>query len=321
MNHRDRVAAKGNEAPGETSSAIGSRSTESWNQLYATTPWPVGALVRTVTHDGLRLDGFWQPSVNAGSAQAVICVHGAASNFYAGGLWDELAQRFRQQGNGVLRVNTRGHDGHYVTRSDTGVVRMGAAYERVADATGDLRSWITWLREQGYARVVLVGHSLGAIKVLYAQAKEPSPEVQGIIALSAPRLSCALYQEVSPAFRATLLEARRRIQSGQGQSLIESQFPFPMLITAEGFVDKYGGEQYNVLTFCDQLMVRTGLVFGERETTDNPSFAALPEAFRQFAARGAPFRVELVPGADHYYAGCYAALGQLVEELLCWICS
>ncbi|GIW90690.1 MAG: hypothetical protein KatS3mg109_1122 [Pirellulaceae bacterium] len=299
--------------------APGNENQKCWGELYGAYEFPVGALVRAVTDDGLRLDGFWQPCPHGAPDRAVVFVHGAGSNFYSGGMWDALSGVFHQAGYGVLRINTRGHDGHYVARSAAGVVRMGAAYECVADAVRDLAAWCQWLEEQRVRRIVWVGHSLGAIKVLYAGAYAPPSAVSGIIALSAPRLSCRLYQEVSPVFQATLLEAKERVARGEGESLIESRFPFPMLITAASFLDKYGGEQYNILTFTHRIPVKTALIYGELEVADNPSFAGLPEAFQEQARGGVRLRVEVISGADHFYTGRFEVLGERIKPLLQWI--
>lgn len=278
-----------------------------------------GFLVRTQTQDGLRLDGYLLPCPGPEKGLPVIvCIHGAASNFYAGGFWDELVPVLHRSGYHVLRVNTRGHDGHFTAKTATGTVRLGAAYERVADCTRDIAAWADWCQRNGHQSLVLLGHSLGAIKALYSQAYQPCGVIRGVVALSPPRLSCLVYLEKVPRFRALLENAQRLCQSGQGQALFESTFPFPMLITAEAFLDKYGDERYNIVTFLDRITVPACFIYGEHELVDDWSFSGLPE---QIMAGGQENRrrVSVLPGADHFYTGRYEAVSSLVVEYLRWV--
>ena len=44
------------------------------------------------------------------------------------------------------------------------------------------------------------------------------------------------------------------VKAGQGDELFTSKFPFPLLITAAGYIDKYGpAERYNLLKFAADL--------------------------------------------------------------------
>src|SRR5260370_35870942 len=99
-------------------------------------------------------------------------------------MFDALAEHFLARGCGVLRVNTRGHDGISTAVTPQGGRRLGAAYEAVDDCRHDLAAWVDWLRPRAArpraARVGLVGHSLRAVKCLYAPASPPAPAVAAL---------------------------------------------------------------------------------------------------------------------------------------------
>ena len=57
-------------------------------------------------------------------------------------------------------------------RTARGGLRLGAAYETVDDCRFDLLAWVAWLRQHVGPRVALAGHSLGAVKCLYAAAHD-----------------------------------------------------------------------------------------------------------------------------------------------------
>ena len=150
-------------------------------------------LVQVTTRDGVRLDGMFQ----AASGQAAlgvdgwVFVHGTGGNFYGSTLFDALAARFLELGGAVLRVNTRGHDGISTAVTERGGRRLGAAYEVVDDCRHDVAAWLGWLRQHAGPRVGLVGHSLGAVKALYAVRAYPNNPAQRYVMRAKAKCSMA----------------------------------------------------------------------------------------------------------------------------------
>src|SRR5438552_5540405 len=152
-------------------------------------------LVRTVTRDGLRLDGALTLARSASegnspsTSTAAILLHGVASNFYTSSTFEPLIPKLQEFGLAVLSVNTRGHDSVFGASLGNVRRRFGAAYEIVDDCRLDIAAWIGFLKSRGHQSIALIGHSLGAVKAVYAQAHEQWPEAAALIAISAPRLS------------------------------------------------------------------------------------------------------------------------------------
>ncbi len=274
-------------------------------------------LVQLTTRDGIRLDGSYQPSEGPSGAgvDAFCLVHGTGGNFYGSSLLDAVAQRLHALGCGVLRINTRGHDGISTASTARGGRRLGAAYEVVDECRHDLAAWIDWLVRQVGPRVGVIGHSLGAVKALYALSGEPNPAVNRLVALSPPRLSYSTFA-TSPqgsAFLETYTLAQRHVDEGRPGSLLEVSLPLPFVITAAGYMEKYGpDERYNFLKFLPGLPCPTLVTFGSVELENNMAFRGSPEAITP--RKG--LSVEIVPGADHFYT---AARTELVEVLERWL--
>ncbi|MEX2173863.1 MAG: alpha/beta fold hydrolase [Pirellulaceae bacterium] len=269
-------------------------------------------LVRTTTGDRLRLDGALfaaaAPSKRAANGpSAAILLHGVAGNFYTSSTFDAVAPRLQSLGLAVLSVNTRGHDSVYGASLGTLRRRFGAAYETVADCRHDVAAWINFLASRGHERVVLIGHSLGAIKAVYAQAHEQFPQVAAVVAVSPPRLSYAAFinSGESSLFWESLHTAQRMVADGNGDELFTSRFPFPLLITAAGYLDKYGpAERYNLLKFAAELRCPALFTYGSKElATGGIAFAGLPELLQELP-HGARRQVTLIDGADHIYTSC-----------------
>ena len=193
---------------------------------------------------------------------------------------------------------------------------------RVARARLDIAGWVELAKERGYQEVILLGHSLGALKVIYSQAHQPIEEVSALLAISPPRLSCQAFlaAETSSLFGESLELAQQRVDEGRGEELIEIHFPLPLLITARGYLDKYGpGERYNLLTFIQQVRSPLLVSFGSLEVEQGSiAFAGLAEAVEHATAAEPdwPGTVEVIQGADHHYSDRRGELGKLVSSWL-----
>ncbi len=263
--------------------------------------------VKVTTRDGVILDGVWQ-AAQGGLVDAVCMVHGTGGNFYSSSLLNDVAERFLSLGVGVMRVNSRGHDLMSSSATVKGSRRFGAAYEIVDDCRHDLAAWVDWLGANVGPRVLLVGHSLGAVKCLYAQAHEPNDAVVGVLAVSPPLLSHQRFMACADgeAFRASYAQALQRMQAGEPSALIEMKQPLPLVISAGGFVEKYGpDERYNYLRFIERVAVPTLTTFGGVEAAHNMAFQQAPELLAALQRS-----VLVVPDGDHFYSGVRYALWQ-----------
>jgi dienelactone hydrolase len=276
-----------------------------------------------MTRDGVRLDGSLQ-SPAAGirprlSADAFLFVHGTGGSFYSSTLVDSFAERFLELGVAALRINTRGHDLMSTAATREGGRRQGAAYEVVDDCRHDLDAWIDWLVSRGYLRIGVVGHSLGAVKSIYALARESHPSVVCLVALSPPRLSYSYFcaSGEGRAFQETYAIAEQRLRADQSATLMEVKSPLPFVVTAGGYVEKYGpDERYNFLKFVDRSPCPVLITFGSIELKNNMAFRGLPEVLAPIAASHGRMQVEIVAEADHFYTGVRA---EVVERVASWV--
>jgi hypothetical protein len=280
-------------------------------------------LVQTTTRDGIRLDGMLRtPAPGAPTAlplDAVCLVHGTGGNFYGSTLFDALTERFLELGCAVLRVNTRGHDGISTAVTPRGGLRLGAAFEIVDDCRHDLAAWLGWLRQRAGPRLGLVGHSLGAVKSLYALAQEPALPAACVVALSPPRLSYSWFCSSSKAdeFLRTYNLAQQYVERGEPIALLDVKFPLPFAITAAGYVEKYGpDERYNYLPLLKGVKCPSLITLGSVEMESNPAFQGAPEALGALPPRQPAVQLEIIAGADHFYTGVRAELVGRVETWL-----
>jgi hypothetical protein len=280
-------------------------------------------LIQVQTRDGVRLDGVYQAPPRPGSAglgvDAFLLLHGTGGTFYSSTLLDAVAERLLALGCGALRANTRGHDLMSTAVTPQGGRRQGAAYEVVDDCRHDVAAWVDWLARHAGRRVGLLGHSLGAVKVLYAQARAVQAPVRCVIALSPPRLSHSWFTagEEGSAFLGTFRRAEQLVKEGQPEALLEVRFPLPFLITAAGYVEKYGpDERYNYLRFVGEVARPTLFTFGAVEVESHMAFQAAPDELRALGGAEPQRDVQVVTGGDHFYTG---VRGELLARLETWL--
>ncbi len=281
-------------------------------------------LVRTQTEDGMRLDGALAlptSTSNHRCVDAVLCLHGAGSNFYGASTLHRSTQPLLDLGLAVLHVNTRGHDAMNTSSSLVGVRRNGAAFEIIDESQLDINAWLQFLTKRELPRVALLGHSLGALKAVYYQVHQPSDAIPAVIAVSPPQLSYNLFQNSveSGTFIDLITTAEKLVAEGKGSTIMDVTFPVPLLISADTYVDKYGkGERYNIYPSISQLPCPALFCFGEKELSQGGvAFSGLDQLVHQ-AADGAasPLDVITIPNANHFYIG---AMNQLAKEIANWI--
>jgi len=138
-------------------------------------------LTQLTTTDGETLAGGYVPSRRKWTA--VIWLHGLTSSFESGQiLMSQLSRILPAAGYGYFKFNTRG--AHLADYSRRGKNRMiGSSFEKFHDSIKDVKAMIRFARQQGYKRIILIGHSTGASKALYYQWKTKDPRVKGLILL------------------------------------------------------------------------------------------------------------------------------------------
>jgi pimeloyl-ACP methyl ester carboxylesterase len=261
-------------------------------------------LCRVTTADGLLLDGAFRspPAPSARSDIGFLLIHGTGGNFYGSGILEHIARQAADDGFPVLRINTRGHDLAANIPGTKGSVRGGAAFEKIADAHLDVTAWIHFLVERGVRRVILVGHSLGGVKAFWSQAVSPHQAVSGIVGLSPPRFVHARFQ-ADPrcdAFRRDFARAQQLVADGRGDELLTVSQPLPLIITAAGYLDKYGpSDPLDYVPILKNVGPPKLVLLGGETVRTNPAFAGLPEALASVA--DAALECEVLPDADINY--------------------
>lgn len=262
-------------------------------------------LVTATTHDGLRLDGVLEPATAPGAftVDAAILVHGTGSNFYGSGVLAAVASDLAACGVVALRINTRGHDSVSHAAREGGSLRQGAAFEIVDACRADIAAWLAFLVQRGHSRIALIGHSMGAVKLLYTLSQDIHPSVSAAVAISPPRLSHGLFRSSAHAaeFQRAYDSAVQSVEQGRPDTLLDVKFPIPYLVSAAGFIDKYGpADRYDFVPMLRRIECPLLVLLGTNEL-NHVAFGGLPAVLPPLLERREKNRLEIIAGADHFY--------------------
>lgn len=195
---------------------------------------------RTTTEDYLRLDGLlFEPDQK--SSIGVLHIHGMGGNFYENVFLDSMAKEYTNAGYAFLTVNTSGHD--FV--ADLAIIsekeerkRVGQVFERFEDCISDIDAWLNFFKSKGYNRLILQGHSLGAVKVVYYLSQKPESDVEALVLASPPdMLGLTRVQAAKKNFKKDLAEAKELVAKGKGKTLLSNKIWDWYYISAETYLN------------------------------------------------------------------------------------
>lgn len=124
--------------------------------------------LRLKTLDGEALEAaLWRPPRPPEGTPLVVAIHGSGSNFGRMPV-RALGKALSALGYAVIGSNTRQHDD-------------GACKENFYAMRSDIEAAVYTARALGHREIVLLGHSLGSIQVLFYAATSWAPDIKAVV--------------------------------------------------------------------------------------------------------------------------------------------
>lgn len=277
----------------------------------------------------------------------VVHVHGWDGNFYENRFIDYAAAECGRLGIGFVSGNNRGHDyiadilrSRRIQKSETrnqnvelrkrepklDYVQVGGMYEKLADSVADVRAWVDFAAARGAKRVILQGHSHGAIKVTHYLITNRDPRVCGLILLSPSDDMGLARKQLGERFSWVLARAREMTSKGSGRKLLpEKDSSYP--VSAATFFDCYNKDSitgmFNLsrtdrqdLPELAEVRVPVLLAVG----TVDEAFVGKPQKYvgdiRARMVNCPSFTGAVIAGAPHNYLGRETELARVLEKWL-----
>ena len=141
-------------------------------------------LLYEYTDDNLMLQGTYFDSNK--KDVCILFIHGQAQSIVGNEFAYKWGKYFSSNGISFLYGHNRGYDFiNYMSDKNGNFVYNGATFELFEDSLKDIQVWVNKIKELGYKKIVLFGHSFGCNKALYYLSKYQN-DIDGVIFASAP---------------------------------------------------------------------------------------------------------------------------------------
>jgi dienelactone hydrolase len=270
------------------------------------------------TDDGIELDGVVMRPTAPPTGTAVVWMHGFSGHF-SEPHQIRIGRYLAERGHLFVSCDNRGRYFGLDLGAPNGELRMGGAWwELVSESWLDIKAWLdfaaTTLSPQ---RLVLAGHSYGAVKVTWYQGERQDSRLSGLISASGPVRPPSERPELHGE---PLALAQRMVAEGRGLDLL----PFgstgrPGSLSAQTVVDRatslvdtygmQGGDSPLSKIRCPFLYI-----LGTKE----PQIAA-PEdlaTLKRNARSSERADTALIEGANHWYHDREETVAKAIEDWL-----
>jgi alpha-beta hydrolase superfamily lysophospholipase len=276
---------------------------------------------RIKTKDDFFLDGIIFEPEKKGEL-AVIYVHGLGGAFYGNPTrLQEYAKKCKENGFAFFSFNNRGNNA--IIRLDKEgkekleSVDCGSAFEKFSDCVFDLDSYIEEARKRGYEKIVLIGHSSGANKVVHYLHKKPKNKVI-LAVLSGAVSDVPMIKKMLGKGYEKAIEYAKKAKSKDELLPYELVFQycsaqrFLNLATERSEEDVF---QYHLKNSqwkeIKSIKIPTLAIIGEN---DQYATIEVKEILDNYRKANALIEVEIVQGADHSFRGKEReSVGKIVE--------
>ena len=273
-------------------------------------------LVNVTTPEDILLSGAYFAASDTAhpGVDALVFLHGDGGHFYLP-FYLGLGELIAAHGVACLSANRRGRD--LVAHGSTGLA--GYAFESVSDSRVDFRAWLDFLVARGHQRIVVGGHSGGAVRSVYAQAMEKYPEVVGVVAVSPGEYHHETVVELhGEDFLGPYREAKGNLDESRPDSLNIPGVPWGSMWSAKAYVDCFNEDnRYSVSAHAANTRCPTLFIFGAAECEGPELLPVCGAACRRLKAAAWPgVAVQVIDGANHRYAEREEVLYAMISSWL-----
>ncbi len=177
------------------------------------------------TTDGCFLPGLIQRS-DKKSHSIIIFIHGSGGNFFKANYYEDMFEDFNYYGYDFLICNNRGSEQFFrLHRNNAGVtetIKAGNIYENFDDSIYDVSAAVCYAKENGYKDIILVGQSLGTLKVQYYC--EQIGDISKLILLSPVDMVSRFRFRVKDKYDELITKSKQLVSRGKLYEMVTEEF-------------------------------------------------------------------------------------------------
>ncbi|HEX4074060.1 MAG TPA: alpha/beta hydrolase [Candidatus Acidoferrales bacterium] len=254
-------------------------------------------LIRIEAEDKIALNGLrWEPQRASDSIAIMVPGGTTGAALYPAHDYSPLAAALTDQGYAFLLSNMR--------------ASYNNAYAEYGDAVKDIAAFVAYAKSKGYARIALLGISLGGARVAQYMAERGDPAVKAvgfIASIPSPYLEFQVRSSEAEKRRleGTLAHARELVAQGKGEQPVAYDDWFPggvsVMGTAKALISFFGAPSDpsapSSVKFGPKIKVPAAVIHGDKDELALP-----PNAQAIYDSLTASPQRDLiwVKGASHY---------------------
>ncbi len=281
--------------------------------------------LRITTEDKLILQGIlYLPDQK--TKKAYLHIHGMGGNFYENIFLDFMAKELTSDGYVFMCINTRGHDiiaDFPIDGPEEKHKRIGNAYEKFEECLLDIKPAIDYLDKEDYSEIILCGHSLGSVKVVYYMAKTQDQRVKKLILMSPPDMVWLFENE---SYHKELLEqAKKMVSEGCGGELLPTKIwdwyhlsasTYINLSSRDNSCDIFNTYDKNKLSLLREIRIPTFTFLGGKDDAMILPQGEALEVLKNKAVNASRFDIDIVEDAPHSYFGKEKEMAKKITDWL-----
>lgn len=200
--------------------------------------------------DGMELVGLLHTSENCEEDEVILSVHGMGSNCLKK-RDDIIAEYATKSKISYFTFNNRGNGLINAARMQDGKIMQGTVFEDVLESYNDIIGAINVLKEKGYKKIYLQGHSLGSTKIVYTYNKlveennrEILDSIKSVLLLSLVDLVDVMKIMIKSNPTINIIDlALEKEKEGDLDYIMETRVPFLPYVSVKTFLRYYRDNQ------------------------------------------------------------------------------
>lgn len=177
------------------------------------------------TSDGCFLPGLIQHA-DKKTNSIIIFIHGSGGNFFKANYYEDMFEDFNYYGYDFMICNNRGSEQFFrLHRNNAGVnetIKAGNIYENFDESIYDISAAVNYAKENGYKDIILVGQSLGTLKVQYYC--EQIGDINKLILLSPVDMVSRFRFRVNDKYDELINKSKELVSNGKPYDMVTNEF-------------------------------------------------------------------------------------------------
>lgn len=177
------------------------------------------------TSDGCFLPGLIQHS-DKRTKSIIIFIHGSGGNFFKANYYEDMFEDFNYYGYDFMISNNRGSEQyfrlHRKNRGVTETLKAGNIYENFDDSIYDVAAAVNYAKDMGYDDIILVGQSLGTLKVQYYC--EQIGDIRKLILLSPVDMVSRFRYRVGEGYDELIERSKKLVSDNKPYEMVTNEF-------------------------------------------------------------------------------------------------